>query len=329
MKHLWRLLLAVAILASMIPVTPVLATAQPDSVTIVSQEVFRNLLESGDQLYVSQYNISYAATPSEPVSDTFLFKLMDGATQLGIVTAYPYDNGGYGNGVVSWYFSAATVTALGMGWAQSYTVRIEGNPAYFASPSNWTATLVAADYSPDTSQSANQTRLGTAVIRLAGQLAAAWVVDLTTTTTLGAQLNTAGQLYFGSAIPNLVIMAPGIFPVRTISPTYPDPVAFTRPQQSTAYNRFSGTPFWDPFTQMQTDFGAPARLFSGIIIFIIAIACLWLSRRWIGDMRPGYFPAAFVIMVGAWWGWVAWPIMFIGALIIALVVGFDWFLSRA
>ncbi len=108
-----RLLVSVALAAISILLiaSPALAIAPPDSApTIDAINVYRDTLEENDQLYVIEYTITYAVPPAESVTEAFIFRLMDGATELRSTTAYAYNNDGYDNGIASMYFSAQDVT---------------------------------------------------------------------------------------------------------------------------------------------------------------------------------------------------------------------------
>lgn len=98
---------------------------EPDSYFDVQQvEVYRNVLEIGDQLYLITGRVEYTMHPIMLSSQTYIIRLMDGVTELGSTTFYPYHNSGYDYGVASIYFSAADALA----WSGAYTVQLQGNP---------------------------------------------------------------------------------------------------------------------------------------------------------------------------------------------------------
>ncbi len=122
-----RILATVLCLAILVPLVSLPAFAQveePDTLEILQVEVYRNTIEIGDQLYLIRYNIDYTANPDEKVSDTFWFRLMNGATELATVTAVPYFEDGYAEGIVTIYFNATDAPA----WNGAYTVELTGNP---------------------------------------------------------------------------------------------------------------------------------------------------------------------------------------------------------
>jgi len=118
-KLLASIVLAIFFMAS-IP-TPALAMAEPDSVTLYDIEIFQGILVTDDFLAIVPYNIPFAVPPDEYITETFIFRLMspDGATENGTMLAYPRYEGGYGKGVVSFYFEE------GMVWNSAYIFRVQ------------------------------------------------------------------------------------------------------------------------------------------------------------------------------------------------------------
>src|SRR3990172_808934 len=86
------------------PGTRVLADqANPDSPPVISGgilgiDAYRNLLETGDRGFLVYANIPYAAPPTSPENESFMWQLMstDGLTVIGQTTGYPYEDSGYG-----------------------------------------------------------------------------------------------------------------------------------------------------------------------------------------------------------------------------------------
>jgi len=80
-----RILLVLGILAIFIlSAVPVYAAMpNPDSPpTITRMDIYRNLLETGDMLYIWEANIPYATTPDYKVGDAFVWQLLNGGTVL-------------------------------------------------------------------------------------------------------------------------------------------------------------------------------------------------------------------------------------------------------
>ena len=104
-------------------VSPVWAISNPDSISIQSVRVFQNLWETGDMLFLCEYKVMYATDPTEDPKDTFLVGVWDGTTQK-----YSRPLSYYDHNMQSVYLTAAQALT----WEGSYTVRVMGNPSYFA-----------------------------------------------------------------------------------------------------------------------------------------------------------------------------------------------------
>jgi hypothetical protein len=106
--------------------------AEPDDAFSIAQvEIYRHVLEENDQLYVVTGTVRYSTIPSLPIDQTYLVRLLDGATQRGSTTFSPFfdsnaDNAGdgYDYGLCSMYFAAADAPT----WGGSYTAKLQGNP---------------------------------------------------------------------------------------------------------------------------------------------------------------------------------------------------------
>ncbi len=211
-----RILLVLGILAVFIlsAVPAYAAMPNPDSApTIHRMNVYRNLLETGDMLYVWEANIPYAVTPDYKVSDAYLWQLLDGGTLLGSNTGFAYQGDGYNFNVYSMYFSAADVTAKGMVWNTAYTLRLSGNPSVFVTPPNYSFT--ASGYTSYTTQANNQEALADEIIYLASDLNIRWslTIDylLTSEIETGTVLSYYGETVFRGCIYGVQAMAPVAF----------------------------------------------------------------------------------------------------------------------
>lgn len=263
--------------------------ANPDSTPTATTYVFRNLIESGDQLYVVYANIPYAATPTELESDAFIWRLIDtdGTSVLGQTTGYPFNDSGYGYNVYSFYFSSAEAPT----WDQAYTVRLTGNPAIFDTPPTYDYTLDSGDFSSAASDTPTQrTELGNRIILMAQNLDIQW--GLTTTTTLlsetetGTVLSINGEAFFRNAILGLQAMAPQIFSFESGT------VSNTDRTWSSAYatnisTQYAGTWVGTAQSAGASFFGKSYDLISIIIILAAVIAAIaanfWIAKSaWLG-----------------------------------------------
>ena len=210
--------------------SPVWALDNPTIVNVGAVNAYRSVVEEDDLLIIFRYNIGYAAIPGEPVSETFLTRLMDtdGTTQIGVNTPEAYHDNGYGEGLASLYLTAAQVTAAAVSWNDALVVRVDGNPSsFYAPPAAGTATLSTGAYSTgDNSRDNNQSQLTARVLAICQELQVLWGGSpLVDDTIIGTRLTAAGELFLSLAIPGIRTMAPDAYTVRSLDPDI-DPNTF-------------------------------------------------------------------------------------------------------
>jgi hypothetical protein len=185
----------------------------PNTTAVNETRAWRNVLETGDYLLVARYTVIYTTnfTPVTDISETFLFRLMDttNTIELGVVEAYPYQNDGYGMGVVAWYFPASSAPV----WGSPYWIRIEGKVTTFTTPPIYSYSIPATTYSVLTDQTAVGVDIGIKIRAMAQIIGASWspVQVLTEEIDSGTVLSQAGEAYFRLAIPGIQSMAPTSF----------------------------------------------------------------------------------------------------------------------
>ncbi|KKK70070.1 hypothetical protein LCGC14_2927660, partial [marine sediment metagenome] len=124
MKFFKWLILLIAILATIVPANRAQAIAAPTSLELNSIQAFQNTVESNDILFVARYDIDYGSIPTETVTEAFIFRLMNGVTELGSTAPFTYINNGYDEGAIALYFPASQVDLLGITWEDvNYEVR--------------------------------------------------------------------------------------------------------------------------------------------------------------------------------------------------------------
>lgn len=208
--RLLRLGIAFAVgLLAFLSVLPAIARAidNPDSTSINNFYMFRDLLEDDDWLLYVRYDVNYAIPPSESAEDTFEVVMYDPteATLLGTRSLNYYQHN-----IISLYFTAEQVVALGLTWGDACIIKVRGSPSVFPVPIEGvnvsTRTLSAGSYKEGS-------ELRSRLITEAGILQTDWGVTLLT----GDYLNTTGMTYFTRAIPNLSTIAPTIAASSTTS----------------------------------------------------------------------------------------------------------------
>lgn len=246
MKKLRPIILLMLLAGLLFSSTPVYAdTPDPDSTPTVDQiNIYRNMRETGDMLVLVYANIPYATIPDTPVTQTFIWSILDtdNVTELGSTVGYAYNisthqDDGFGYNVYSMYWNAANVTALGITWGTSYTIRLSGNPAVFDTPPIYNYTISAGDYSDLTAQADVQEELGNRILAIGAGLNTKWglstTYSLVTELEAGTALSLYGEAFFRGAIYGAQSLAPGIFsvvirtidvPERTWDPEYSENV---------------------------------------------------------------------------------------------------------
>lgn len=205
MRRLFVVVVLICV-ALLLAATPVLAVANPDSISIGDVYVFEDVLEAGDVLVYVRYDVDYAVEPSEDADETFQMAIY-GTNGITLIAVRPLNY--YQENIISIYLSAATNTLTTGG---AYYIRIMGNPAIFAMLENVTMdtrVLTGGDWY-------TAAELGGIMLTQAGILQTDWSITLLA----NDLLNTTGATYFLKAIPNLSTMAPNIFGTVTSSFTY-------------------------------------------------------------------------------------------------------------
>lgn len=185
--------------------------ADPDNTPIAVVDVYRNLLVSGDRLYLIYANIPYAAQPDALVTEAFIWRLYDtdNTTVLGQTLGTAYNAGGYGYNVYSIYLPATWAPA----WESPLLLRLSGNPLIFDSPPVYNFTLTAADYNAENITTEVQAALTTRILAIATDLNIRWggTTELLYETETGTVLSLTGEEFFRAAIYGLQAMAPDLF----------------------------------------------------------------------------------------------------------------------
>ena len=217
---------AVVLAACLILLMPAIALAidDPDDLQVLAGYVFDDLLEEGDVGILIDYFIDYSITgnPTETTNEAYLgvFVDTDGITQLKATAPFPFDDMGYGRGLIWIYFSATEAATIDRADEALYKIWLTGNPTL-----DWDAeppkviTGISYWQHVDTNTSM---LLALRIMSLAKAFGIAWTETLYEETPLGARLTAMGEEYFTNAIPNLRFMAPGIFSAGTSVPVQED-----------------------------------------------------------------------------------------------------------
>ena len=316
MKRLLLILTALGLLIGVmaLPARAADTLESPESLTIEDVEVFRNLAESGDSLYVFQYDLAWTSDnfPSTvPASDSILFRLYDSdnTTLKAVDTPYVFslwDANGYGDGVGAFYFAASDNAPT---WGAAVSINIHASPSYFSPSVDQYYTLTADDYTTSTSQADNQEELYNYVLLLCDRLGTLYSgegITLKTSSDSGIVLSSYGELLFRGSISGLTTLAPDLFFIQVY---IPEQMAVQEYDMTLADNytaRLVGTDFEEGFEDIGNILGGISGTLTAGLIFmgLTLLLCLWTIRRgWGGEIGLagsaliGIFAA---LVVGDW-----------------------------
>lgn len=313
-------LIAVALL--LVNAVPVFAVADPDSLTIESVQVVRHVVETNDFALAVHYNIGYSSLPTETSDELFHFKAYSAAGVL-ISTAdpYPYNDRGFGEGIVLYYWEAASAPT----WNSAIELRITGNPvaAWAGAAPEVTYTLTTADYSAVTTQLGNQDILYNYIIEAVGDLEIAWGIVLLTNNDTRTVLNDISSSYIRGAIPGIQTMAPKLFDVMESVPDFSER-SWTTTLFDTYQNRWTGTPVQSALSGIGrlTGDGDNWQWATGVMMVLLLVAFFILSHKWFSETRPALAAGMNILVGGAVMGFVSPLLIALPTLLAALFIGY-------
>jgi hypothetical protein len=242
-KH-WLRIAAVAFMVIVFAISLVSPCAaissSPTTLAVNYVNVFQNCLQTGDMLFIADYTVAYASTPTEPISATYILRLVNSSTSTDLGDSVPYaffSNGYQGSpssGVVSIYFTAAQVTALSLAWSSSgYYMVLAGNPA-----ASWTGAvqssthIISSSFVWNGTVSVQQYILSEAIVLQSSWNSLSYQMVTPTGTGSGYLLTATGQEYFTAVLPSLATLAPSIL----ISPSNAPFVLVSTPVVASPYS---------------------------------------------------------------------------------------------
>lgn len=291
-------------------VTPALAIATPDTTDIISVSIWRHYLETDDMLVLTRYQVEYTTWPTTPVTAETITQAViarfgvTAGTDFGSSAPYTYtaDNG-FGEGIVVVYFTAQEVTDKSITWgSSSYSVKLSGNPSLSWTPtypSDTTSTLIWKSYS--THETTAQ-ELKSTILSIADELEDAWADTLLASAAEGMILSTNGETYFTRAFPDLRVAIPDLFSSSISAPVFREET-YARTYETTLKGQ---VPTW-----IQNGIDAAADLFgvsTGLIDVFFALLII-----------VGMAILSWRLNVGAEWGFIAAPLLLVGAARLGLV----------
>ncbi len=275
---------SIAIIAAIVGVlmpAVVFATATPDTQSIVNAYGYGDVLETGDILLIIHYDVDYnSCCPAETAAQALLGRYLDGTTPEKSDAPYVFVNSGYGQGVMSIYFSASEATTASLTHGDADSAEILGNPSFFPSPWNVTKTITWRTQG-------SQQALEDDVVALANTLEqqTEWSGTNLVATVAGVNKLTTGdgEEYFENSVSNLRLMAPGIF---TSSLEQPDFIEedFDQSYQTTLDNQLTGTRFENFYSNIAGNHGLTETMIQivvwGSIGLLFMGLVVWKMGQW-------------------------------------------------
>lgn len=268
--------------------------------------ITRNLYEEGDMLLTFHYAISWTLPedqPDEPASETFIFRLMNEAETeiLGHSIPYPYVYDGYGEGISSMYWDAASAPT----WGINYFLWLTENPGLDPNPKIVKSSITADNFSPFTETEDNQNYLRDYLVDMALTLELAWGVEPGSLIGDKNYLTAAGETYFQGAIPGLRIFCPAIFAIKKLVPQA-DEKEWSLEHQTQVEQQWEGTWVQDSLEGMSDLFGGVGwPTLTGIGCIAGFLALLAFSHMKFQDTKPGLLLGILPLLGGAVLGFVS------------------------
>jgi len=194
------------------PAAIAFAISGPDSDIVLSNiQGYTGVLKDDDLLIVVDYDIPYAALPTEPVTDAYVARFLRDTTDLNSTEIFRFNDKGYNTGIFSFYWTAAQRSTdsveHGNANSENYLIRLNGKPGVFpgAIPSQQSGAI--------TWRTRLQLRQDIIDRATALDIEADWTDNSQDLFTTGDQnLFTAdGAAYFATAIPRLSTMETSLF----------------------------------------------------------------------------------------------------------------------
>lgn len=261
MEKTLRIVVILLVVVLALSPIPALAVANPDAISVTTSKVFTNIFDTDDWLIYVQYDIEYAAPPSEEPDDTFLIALFNTSDELVLSREVHW----YQENLCSMYITAAQATSLSLTWGtETYYVRVMGNPTYFTlvEDTNMDTWVLSASHWRSGVQSVSRGYLQTQILATADDMEDAGIETMT-----GELINATGRDYFEWGVPGITNACPDAFTgaVEYASVTEP---TFTQAGQTTMSANV-GARLQNALDNLGTYVGVPGVVVGGVGIFLL------------------------------------------------------------
>jgi hypothetical protein len=319
------------VLVMAMPIIPVYATAAPTSISVVSAQVVRSTVETGDMFIAFLYKIEYSSYPTEPASDTFSFRLYSADMNTLLASNQPYSvsfNNGYGEGISGFYFDADTAPT----WGGEYVINIAASPLYFSPiPDPVYAVLSDGNYTDETTQASNQAVMYSYILDACHKMHTFDAdIALTASTDYGEQLSAQGDTYLRAAIPGINLIAPSLFVIQPYNPIS-TPLSYDNSLQDTYTARLVGSDIMIGAERLGDKlFGVTGQTLLAFFVILLCIGLIVLLtwKQW--GVEPGLIGSSIILTAAALLlGDAIWTIRIIMALISGVIIFFLLVFRRA
>lgn len=296
--------------------------AYPDVYNIQDTQVYRNVLETGDQLWMVTFDLDYTgANPAERADEAWIVRLMDGAAEVAAVVPNPLHDDGYAPGLVSMYLTPAEAVP----WlSANISVVMTGNPTL-----TWAGGVppVATDNIVDLWSSSPE-NITPRIRVIATDFENDWGLDLIELIQGEGKLTSTGEQYFESVVDNLRTIASDLFLAGTTIPEYEERT-FTQTAATAAEARWVGDPLLD-LTPAATLFGI-SRLWITSVMYIVGCvtAMIIILTRVPTVAKAGFFLVGAMLVFGSFVGFMAFEVGIFAGILGALAIIYSWFYRPA
>ncbi len=335
----------IAILLAVVPFVALWAIADPDTIDILSVRCYQGVIErtatEQDMMCLVHYDINYVTLPAETVNEAFIVRFVTSTVEVNSVNPFVFPGTltststppgrGYGEGVASFYWSAAAVADLGVPFGGTgYQVILQGDPLTFDAIGTGSKIIFTAlDFRTPIGASPDLIRED--LLKIIKSLETDWDTNSISLTSFQSGIEvftTDGANYFLQAVPNLDIMAPRLFFSQLLVPdTTRREISTSTSARLEAY--WDDTPFArDGFAAMASLFQIPDLLFRTMILVIIMAIVFVLVIRMSNNATWATVCAFGIVWpAGALIGMTYVALIMATGFVAVMIVGFKWVLT--
>lgn len=301
--------------------------AAPDSVpTIDVVDIYKNVLVSNDQLVIGQYDVPYAAVPTETAAQSIILRYLD-STSVEVANTVPVvfnmtgytGEKGYNHGVFSMYLEPVDAPT----WNSAVSINLVGNPLLAWVPAAPNVLYNSVTWHATTVTGATRALLKSKILAYGATISTYWSVDLTTNPSAGQKLSTDGANYFTQVIPGLRLMVPELFADSSSTPEFTEKT-YVGSFRTTLKNRWVGTTWETKFQNDAAAWHVSEDLVKAIYFFFPVFIVAFLIGLAVKDTKPSLALTVLTIPAGAYFGlldlYVALAIGFMLLLVLGLTI---------